>query len=96
VVALVARPTTAGWVYSLAAVLVAWAYARAMRAGLWAARLLIPALGGLAGATTGLPGGIWIAASGIALGLIAFHPGAALATRQLLPPPRPTPPPLMR
>lgn len=88
VVALTARPTATGWAYSLAAVAVDWGYTRAMRVGLYGARLLIPGLAVWAGATT--PGGIWIAASGIGLGVIAFHPGAGMATRTLLPPSRPT------
>ncbi|NNF11245.1 MAG: hypothetical protein HKN74_13275 [Acidimicrobiia bacterium] len=80
-----AGPRAMHWVAAGAALLVAWGYARAVSAGLWGARLAVPAAL-VAAAVQSPPGGaVVLVVLGGALAVLAWLPGSAQAVRPLIP-----------
>ncbi len=72
------------WLAGLAALMTAWAFSRALPAGLWSARLLVPVLLAAAGAFTTAPGMIGVLAAAGAVGVLAWLPASAHAVRPLI------------
>ena len=76
--------------------LLAWAYARALRWGLWGLRLVAPLLALGAAVSTGGWGALWLTAYAVTVASLAWQPAARDAhspVRAPLPPPRVAPRP---
>lgn len=84
-------PSGALLALAFAGPLLAWAYARAIRWGLWGLRLVAPPLAVVAAVSTAGWGAVWLLAYAVAVAVLAWLPAARDAqspVRAPLPPPR--------
>jgi len=80
------------WLLVLAAIVSAWAYGRGLRLGIWGLRVVVPASGAVAALQTAYAGNILIAATALAITILAWTPQAKHVTAVITPPlPAPQP-----